>query len=103
MGHPDFRVAGKIFATLGYPRRGFGVVMLSPQDQGFFVAAQQEAFAPVKGVWGERGATTVDLRAAKLALVRAALRAAWEHRGATARPKSPASRRRRRRARRRAE
>jgi hypothetical protein len=80
MGHPDFRVAGKIFATLGYPRTGFGVVMLSPEGQAFFVRAQGEGFAPVRGAWGDRGATMVTLAPAKAALVRAALRAAWEHR-----------------------
>jgi len=88
-GHPDFRVAGRIFATLGYPRPGFGVVVLSPEDQAFFVQAQREVFAPVAGAWGARGSTTVTLAAANRALVRAALRAAWQRRvGRTA----PASR-----------
>ncbi len=33
MGHPDFRVGGKILATLGYPDERFGVVMLPPEEQ----------------------------------------------------------------------
>ena len=49
MGHPDFRVGGKIFATLGYPNAGFGVVMLSPQDQDLIVRDFPKTFAPVAG------------------------------------------------------
>src|SRR3989454_6777840 len=63
MGHPDFRVAGRIFATLGYPRSGWGMVKLTPEQQELFVRAQPAAFAPVKGGWGRGGATNVRLRA----------------------------------------
>ena len=35
MNHPDFRVAGKTFATAGYPDKAHGMVKLSPQDQSF--------------------------------------------------------------------
>ena len=79
MGHPDFRVAGKIFATLGYPDENFGVVKLSPKQQEAFVAAEPEVFAPVKGGWGQRGATTVRLRDAREESVRRALVAAWRN------------------------
>ena len=79
MGHPDFRVAGKIFATLGYPDENFGVVKLSPKQQEAFVAAEPEVFAPVKGGWGQRGATTVRLREAREESVRRALVAAWRN------------------------
>ena len=44
MGHPDFRVAGRIFATLGYPRSGWGMVKLTPEQQELFVRAQPAAF-----------------------------------------------------------
>src|SRR2546426_5700970 len=57
MGHPDFRVGGRIFATLGYPRSGWGMVKLTPEQQELFVRAQPLAFAPVKGAWGRAGAT----------------------------------------------
>jgi hypothetical protein len=77
MGHPDFRVRGKIFATLGYPTVGWGVVKLTPDQQEFFVQVEPEAFVPVKGAWGRRGATSVLLRAAPKGLVRKALIAAW--------------------------
>jgi hypothetical protein len=77
MQHPDFRVRGKIFATLGYPSAGWGVVKLTPQQQQAYVRAEPDVFAPVKGVWGARGMTTVKLRVARKASVRKALHAAW--------------------------
>lgn len=77
MGHPDFRVAGRIFATLGYPTVKWGVVKLTPQQQAAFVRKEPDVYAPVKGVWGERGATTVQLKAASAASARRSLHAAW--------------------------
>ena len=78
--HPDFRVGGKIFATLGYPDNSFAVVMLDPDEQAFYIRIDDKAFAPVKGEWGRKGSTLVTLRAAKASIVREALQAAWEHR-----------------------
>jgi len=80
MGHPDFRVGGKIFATLGFPGAGWGVVGLTREQQEFFVGAEPKTFVPVKGGWGERGATHVRLRAARTGPVREALIAAWRNR-----------------------
>jgi hypothetical protein len=77
MGHPDFRVGGKVFATLGYPDAGFAMVKLPPDVQAAFVGAQPRTFAPVKGAWGKAGATQVFLREARVPDVRDALRAAW--------------------------
>ena len=77
MDHPDFRVRGKIFATLGYPDNGWGSLSLSPTDQQLLVLAEPDVFVPAKGAWGRRGATTVLLRAAKKSTVRDALAAAW--------------------------
>ena len=77
MGHPDFRVGGRIFATLGYPSAGWGVVKLTPDQQELFVQVAPEVFVPVKGAWGRRGATSVRLRAAPKGMVRNALVAAW--------------------------
>jgi hypothetical protein len=65
MGHPDFRVSGRIFATLGYPAGGWAVVMLAPEQQEAFCAAEPDVFVPVKGKWGARGATNVRLRSAR--------------------------------------
>jgi len=80
MGHPDFRVAGRIFATLGYPGRGVGTVMLTPEQQELFVRAQPAVFTPVKGGWGRAGATHVRLRAAAKGAVREAMIMAWSNR-----------------------
>src|SRR6266404_1723150 len=70
MKHPDFRVrGGKLFATLAYPDKGWGMVKLTPE--------QQEVFVPVKGGWGRGGATSVRLRAATKKVLQAAMAAAW--------------------------
>lgn len=77
MNHPDFRVAGKIFATLGYPDKTRGMVKLSPEDQHNFSKDHPEAFMPVKGTWGRRGATSVLLKAAPDDVLSKAIKAAW--------------------------
>ena len=80
MGHPDFRVCGKIFATLGYPDNTCGMVALTPELQKQFILENSDAFFPVKGAWGKRGATCVRLAKATRALLRPALVAAWQNR-----------------------
>jgi hypothetical protein len=80
MGHPDFRVGGKIFATLGYPGRGWAMIALTPEHQGLFVRTQPATFAPVKGAWGLAGATLVRLAAARKGAVVEALTIAWRFR-----------------------
>lgn len=77
MDHPDFRIAGKIFATLGYPDDGWAMVKLTPLEQEMFVKAQPAVFKPCNGVWGRRGATNVRLKAARKPTLRRALEAAW--------------------------
>jgi hypothetical protein len=79
-GHPDFRVGGKIFATLGYPDDKSGVVMLGPEDQKFFVKQFGEMFTPVAGAWGKNGSTQINLPTARMSQVRAALEIAWARR-----------------------
>ena len=79
MGHPDFRVGGKIFATLGYPGKHWAMVKLTPDQQDLLVRAEPDVFAPIKCAWGRRGATNVRLEAAKKASVRRALVAAWRN------------------------
>lgn len=61
MGHPDFRVGGKIFAILGYPNEKSGVMVLSADEQERLIRAYPKAFEPVKGAWGRRGNTRVAL------------------------------------------
>jgi len=77
MDHPDFRVRGKIFATLGYPDAGWGMVKLAAAQQKRLVEREPDVFVPAAGAWGRAGATTVRLRAADKATVRKALTAAW--------------------------
>jgi hypothetical protein len=79
MDHPDFRVGGKIFATLRYPTKGWGMVKLTPEQQHYFSKAEPEVFVPVNGAWGRRGATSVNLKAAKKPSLRKALNAAWRN------------------------
>jgi hypothetical protein len=79
MDHPDFRVAGKIFATLGYPDRTRGMVKLSPEDQHNFSKDYPDAFVPVKGTWGRRGATSISLKAADKDTLAKAIEAAWRN------------------------
>jgi YjbR protein len=80
-GHPDFRVHGKIFATLGYPDGGWAMVKLTTSQQARFVAAHPDCFQCVKGAWGRRGATNVNLFAATATLARRSL--ALAHRNVT--------------------
>jgi hypothetical protein len=80
MGHSDFRVGGKIFATLGYPDEAHAVVILPPEEQSDYVAAAPSAFAPVQGAWGKRGATQARLDAVTATTMQAALVTAWRKR-----------------------
>jgi hypothetical protein len=79
MGHPDFRVGGKVFATLGYPTKERAMVKLTPEEQHEFNLAEPEVFLPAKGAWGRKGATIVRLKLAKKARVKKALEAAWRN------------------------
>jgi hypothetical protein len=77
MNHPDFRVGGKIFATLGYPNRDWAMVKLPAEQQANFVTAEPAAFLPVKGAWGRQGCTNVILSEARKTVVRKALSEAF--------------------------
>jgi hypothetical protein len=76
MGHADFRVRKKIFATLGSPDAAWAMVKLAPDTQALFIAADA-AFVPAKGGWGRQGCTLVRLADAHEGRVRDALAAAW--------------------------
>ena len=80
MGHSDFRVGGKIFATLGHPNERYGAAMLTPQDQDLLVKDHPKTFAPAAGAWGASGSTTITLRGASKRAVGIALEAAWRKR-----------------------
>jgi hypothetical protein len=78
MGNPDFRVDGRIFATLAAAKLGYGNLMLTPEQQASFVAELPELFVPVKGGWGRMGATHIVLSTANEDVLAGALRAAWQ-------------------------
>jgi hypothetical protein len=79
MDHPDFRVSGKIFATLGYPDKAWGMVKLTPEQQHYFSKDYPDVFVPAKGAWGRRGATTVHLKAIGKKTLQKAIAAAWRN------------------------
>ncbi|MFL6518793.1 MAG: MmcQ/YjbR family DNA-binding protein [Chthoniobacterales bacterium] len=79
MNHPDFRVGGKIFATLGYPDNDHGMIILPVDEQARFVREHPKAFAEAKGAWGKRGSTTVRLDAIDKSTLRSALEIAWRN------------------------
>jgi hypothetical protein len=76
MGHPDFRVKNKVFASL-WPDGESAMVKLTPTEQKRFTAAHPSMFSPVKGAWGEKGCTQVHLKPARTPPVREALTLAW--------------------------
>jgi len=77
MGSPDFRVEGRIFATLASAAQGYGNLMLTPELQADFVREAPGIFLPVAGGWGRNGATHLCLAAATGDQLAGALRAAW--------------------------
>jgi hypothetical protein len=78
MGSPDFRVGGRIFATLAAAKQGYGNIMITPEQQAAFVEELPEVFMPVKGGWGRNGATHLRLDLANEDLLAGALRTAWK-------------------------
>jgi len=78
MGHADFRVNGKVFATLGWPDELSGMVKLPPELQDALVRTESKAFAPAKGAWGRQGSTLVRLALANDVVLADAIRSAWQ-------------------------
>ena len=78
MGSPDFRVGGRIFATLAAEAKGYGNLMLTPEQQSVFVEEEPELFLPVHGGWGKMGATHICLAKANEDALIGALRTAWK-------------------------
>lgn len=77
MAHPDFRVGGRIFASLDQSER-WGSLKLSPAEQQEFLASHPDVFVPAAGAWGRQGWTKVDLPRATVTSVRPAALLAWE-------------------------
>jgi YjbR len=78
MGAVDFRVGGRIFATLASVKQGYGNLMLSPEQQAAFLEEQPDLFLPVAGGWGRMGATHIRLAFATEDALAGALRTAWK-------------------------
>ena len=78
MGSPDFRVGGRIFATLAAQKQGYGNVMLTPEQQAAFVDEAPGIFVPIAGGWGRSGATHIRLASATEDVLAGALQAAWK-------------------------
>ena len=78
MGHPDFRVEGRIFATLASAKQGYGNLMLSVEQQAAFVGEMPEIFLPIPGGWGRMGSTHIRLAEANEDVLYAALHTAWK-------------------------
>ncbi len=77
-GQADFRVGGRIFATLAHEKQGYGNLMLTPEQQAMFVEELPEVFLPVHGGWGRNGATHVRLAVVNEDVLEGALRTAWK-------------------------
>ena len=78
MGATDFRVGGRIFATLASVNEGYGNLMITPELQAEFIAERPELFLPIHGGWGRMGMTHIRLAAADEASLRGALHTAWK-------------------------
>jgi hypothetical protein len=78
MGAPDFRVGGRIFATLASEDKGYGNLMLTPELQAQFVEELPEVFLPIHGGWGRMGSTHIRLAKASQDVLTGALRTAWK-------------------------
>jgi hypothetical protein len=78
MGHADFRVGGRIFATLASADQGYGNLMLTLEQQRAFAAELPEIFLPIAGGWGRMGMTHIRLSAANQDVLQGALQVAWK-------------------------
>jgi hypothetical protein len=78
MGHPDFRVHGKIFATI-HPDHEWGMLKLTPEQQQRFVRDAPDTFKPEKGAWGLQGCTAIRFAAADEDLLGEAMTLAWQN------------------------
>ena len=97
MGAVDFRVGGRIFATLASVKEGYGNLMLTPEIQAAYIAERPDLFLPVHGGWGRGGATHIHLAESDEDSLRGALHSAWklrvEKNRKSAKPRRPAAKR----------
>jgi hypothetical protein len=79
MGQPDFRLNNRIFATLAYQDKGFGVLKLTVEQQEAFITDQPRLFSPVQGGWGRMGMTFIHLNEADESIMAGALKTAYQN------------------------
>lgn len=85
--HPDFRLGGKVFASLGAPDEDWAMVKLTPEQQADFLEKAPDALQPCAGAWGRSGYTNIHLASVQRPLVRQALEAAAANLAAKQKPK----------------
>jgi len=94
MGAADFRVGGRIFCTLAHAKKGYGNLMLKPEQQAMFIEELPEVFIPIAGGWGRMGMTHVILANVTEDVLEGAIRTAYKLRvdanAKTRRPKTTA-------------
>ena len=86
MGHPDFRIDKRIFASL-HSGDQFAMVKLTPDQQAMFIEDHPDAFSPEAGAWGRSGCTRVTLKAVDEEALGDALTLAWRNTRRTTRKK----------------
>jgi|GEM_PF-427397 hypothetical protein len=79
MNHPDFRVAGKIFASLGPAGSDWAMIKVAPDEQRQLLHDEPDVFSAFAGAWGRQGCTRVHLPSAATTMLRPAVRAAWRN------------------------
>jgi hypothetical protein len=79
MGHPDFRLNNRIFATLSAEEKGCGVLKLTRDQQTAFITDQPHIFSPVQGGWGRMGMTYIHLKPADESIMSGALQTAYRN------------------------
>ena len=77
-GAADFRVDGRIFATLASVELGYGNLFITPELQAEFVTDRPDLFLPIHGGWGRMGITHIRLAPADEDTLTGALHTAWK-------------------------
>jgi hypothetical protein len=80
MGAADFRVGGRIFATLASVKQGYGNLQLTLQQQALFVEELPDIFLAIPGGWGRMGMTHIVLAKASEDILAGALQCAYRFR-----------------------
>ena len=88
-GNADFRVGGKIFATLSLAKQGYGILLLTPEQQAGMVEDEPEIFSAIPNGWGRNGATRIALAKVSSDILKAALQTAWRRRAPKTAAKDP--------------